>query len=242
MIVEMNNNSGSASVSAVANAGAGKNKTKKSIRRNATTKAENNVRELEELIVKRNAGKYKGKKNLNALLAAAIAKRNTLRATKGPVNALTRERNEAKAVGKKLYAEIATLSKGAEKEGKKMEYLAVKAKVDDLEARIREAKGLTSVAKNTTKKATNKVSLPSTEEMLTLTNEQIHARVMAYAKSIKKGAENSSRVKAAKGAAAEIKKAAAEMRDACKKECEERYKIEKAKAEEIVEKAKRNNA
>jgi len=236
----MNNNSGSASASA--NAGAGKNKTKKSIRRNATTKAENNVRNLEELIMKRNAGKYKGKKNLNALLAAAIAKRNTLRAMKGSVNVLTRERNEARVAAKKIYAEIATLPKGAEKEGKKMEYTAMKAKVDDLEARIRKAKGLTSVPTNTTKKATTKAWLPSRKEMMSYTKEQLLERVASIVNDIKASAENSSRVKAAKEAADEIKKAAAETRDACKKECEDRYKIEKARADEMVEKAKRSNA
>jgi hypothetical protein len=232
----MNNNNNNVET---ANAGAGKSR---SIRRAPEVKAENNVRALEELIVKRNAGKYKGKKNLNALLAAAIAKRNTLRAMKGPVNALTRERNEAKAVGKKLYAEIATLSKGAEKDSKKMEYLAVKAKVEELEKRIKEAKGSKSASRNTAKNATPKVKLPSKKEMMSLTKEELLERMASMVNVVKASAENSSRVKAAKEAADEIKKAAAEMRDACKKECEDRYKIEKARADEMVEKAKRSNA
>lgn len=224
---------------AIANAGAGKSK---SIRRAPNVKAENNIRELEELIIKRNAGKYKGKKNLNALLAAAVAKRNTLRAMKGPVNALIHERNEAKVAAKKIYAEIATLPKGDEKEGKKMEYTAMKARVEALEARIKEAKGSKSAAKNTTKRAAPKVKLPSRKEMMSLSKEEILERMASMVNAVKIGAENSSRVKAAKEAADEIKKAAAEMRDACKRECEDRYKIEKARADEIVEKAKRSNA
>lgn len=102
-------------------------------------------------------------------------------------------------------------------------------------------KAARSVAKNSTKKNVPKVKLPTKEEMMSLSKNELIKRFASMVNVVKERTVNNSHIKVARAQAKDILTVAKAEYEACKEACKARYDIEHARAKAIVNSAKTMN-